>query len=177
MTNLIELDIRNYSSRSYSWVAGLKHVALLGLSDENRYDEYVQDYNENGSDGTDYYSNLLYLSTYGDNTYHVNNVKGFKENCDKNGAFCNSSFWDNYMNENDYFPPSINICSNPLKKDDEDLQYLLKKGVGFVIGKDSQSCELLSPERTNKYLLFNIRQKLDFRMDITDNSGIKWVLK
>jgi len=177
MTNLIELDIRNYSSRNYSWVAGLKHVVLFGLSDENRYEENVQDYNENGSDGTDYYLNLLYLSTYIDNTYHIDNVKGFKENCDKNGAFCNSSFWDKYMNENDYFPPSINICQNPVKTEDKDLQYLLEKGVGFIIGKDSQSCEVLSPERANKYLFFNRKQKLDFRMDITDNSGIKWISK
>ena len=81
------------------------------------------------------------------------------------------------MNENDYFPPSINICQNPDKTEDKDLQYLLEKGVGFIIGKDSQSCEVLSPERANKYLFFNRKQKLDFRMDITDNSGIKWISK
>lgn len=149
MPNLTELDIRNFSSRNYKWMSGLRHAVLIGFDDENRYEEYVQDYNENGSDGTDHYSDLLYLSTYIDNTYHIDNVKGFRENCDKNGAFCNSSFWSGYLNANDYFPPSIVLCSNPLTKDDEDVQYLLNKGISFNIGADSQSCEVLTPENEN----------------------------
>jgi len=181
MPNLTELDIRNMSSRNYLWISGLKHIALAGFPNENRYDEYVQDYNENGSGGTEYYSNLLYLSTYVDNTYHIDNAEGFRENCDKNGAFCNSSFWNNYMNENDYFPPTIGLCSNPLLKDDEDVQHLLDKGVGINIGIDTNSCKILGNENNNypRFLMKtrNSAKTKIFQIDETDEFSQKWITK
>lgn len=185
MKNLRTLSIYPFKSRNYEFLKKLKHVEELGVFQgtsqfEDWDSKYVKDYEINGSVGDDYSENLLYLMGLADRTYHLDNVKSFRKNCDKGGAVCNKKF-------REYFYPEaslgygFSLCPNPIDKDDEDVKYLVEKGVGLTIGNNSQNCEALFSDGENitrmNHPLLNRKQKLDFRMDITDNSGIKWISK
>ena len=181
MNNLRYLSIDPYKSRNYDFIKGLKHIEEMGILSQSGWEQkYTEDYEINGSVGDDYSENLLYLMGLADRTYHLDNVKSFRKNCDKGGAVCNKKF-------REYFYPEaslgygFSLCPNPIDKDDEDVKYLVEKGVGLTIGNNSQNCDALFSDgksllRMNHPLL-NRKQKLDFRMDITDNSGIKWISK
>ncbi|HQN73741.1 MAG TPA: hypothetical protein PLB16_10040 [bacterium] len=185
MKNLRTLSIYPFKSRNYEFLKKLKHVEELGVFQgtsqfEDWDSKYVKDYEINGSVGDDYSENLLYLMGLADRTYHLDNVKSFRKNCDKGGAVCNKKF-------REYFYPEaslgygFSLCPNPIDKDDEDVKYLVEKGVGLTIGNNSQNCEALFSDGENitrmNHPLLNRKQKLDFRMDVTDNSGIKWISK
>ncbi|HQB10282.1 MAG TPA: hypothetical protein PLW37_10460 [bacterium] len=181
MTNLYSLTISPYKHRNMNWIKSLKHLVYTEIADVSSewLPLYKADYLENGPVKTDFVDDLLYVLYLRDNLFHVEDLNGFAKNCSQKGAQCNSEFKNNFYTEPELGTVGFYLCGNPIKKTDENLEYLIENGAYVSIGTDvGQNCETYTKNNPP----FSKYRKHDYTINNTDtfesmSIGRNWNIK